>query len=566
MTFLRGFRRRTLEETPALKALNSIQSAADSDDESFSYIPPLARRADSSDDDSLFGIPPLVSRYDSSSDKDSDSSAPTQPTCPPLSSSSSFSSAHSRLFGGDSSLSSESSYSVTHLGPPPAGSIMDFWDRPIPTSVLHDFPSQFEDARCQSFSLDYDSDESTLPYAGEDNDTYCAFNPVLLHPILSLSRVTVHTNIVGLDKPCSSATRMTTQQLIDTGGNFNMTNRLDSMVNVHRIKPFNIGMAAKEEKSTSQCTHKGDFPIPMLDGSIFYTPMYYNDKASDCILSPEFICAASDEMLVRWNQSGATDSNQGAVVFTDHSGAEVIKLQLDKRNGLYYSFIDTFGVNNKVCEPHLGQSPTTCIYFHTPEEESDDDLSLDFDEDIPTSPSPVIHLSEASISPVDEVTPKKLQIEADLWQARLGHCSDWQLKVLPLSADGLPPKFNPHPFAFYDHYQQARIRKRPATKGKHPSRALTKSQHWYMDFGFMRASQFDYSRPDKKEDRVVTSFDGYNAYLIVVDEFTKMAWVYLCVSKEPPLELINMHLDQFGSSTGYIRTARPMSTTISPYK
>jgi hypothetical protein len=194
-----------------------------------------------------------------------------------------------------------------------------------------------------------------------------------------------------------------------------------------------------------------------------------------------------------------------------------------------------------------------CIYYHALEDRSDDELSLGYDDGIPLPSDPAAHLNAAPATP-PEVTPKQLQIEADLWQARLGHCSDWQLKVIPLSADGLPPKFQPHPFAFYDHYQQARVRKRPATKGKHPSRALTKSQRWYMDFGFMRSSQFDYSRPDKKDDRVVTSFDGYNSYLLVVDEYTKMTWVYLCVSKEPPLELIGLHLDQFGAETGYIRT------------
>ena len=53
---------------------------------------------------------------------------------------------------------------------------------------------------------------------------------------------------------------------------------------------------------------------------------------------------------------------------------------------------------------------------------------------------------------------------------------------------------------------------------------------------------------------MVTSFDGYNLYLLVVDESTKYTWVYLCVSKEPPIALIEMHLDHFGSKSGFIRT------------
>ncbi len=71
-----------------------------------------------------------------------------------------------------------------------------------------------------------------------------------------------------------------------------------------------------------------------------------------------------------------------------------------------------------------------------------------------------------------------------------------------------------------------------------------------MDFGFLRASNFDYSRPDKSTDRVITSFDGYSSYLIVVDEFTKFIWVFLCKTKEPPLTLLHLFFDLFGSTAG----------------
>lgn len=70
----------------------------------------------------------------------------------------------------------------------------------------------------------------------------------------------------------------------------------------------------------------------------------------------------------------------------------------------------------------------------------------------------------------------------------------------------------------------------------------------------MRASQADYSRPDKDKEHIVTSYDGFNSYLLVVDESTKYTWVYLCESKEPPVSLIEIHLDQFGHTSGFIRT------------
>lgn len=91
-----------------------------------------------------------------------------------------------------------------------------------------------------------------------------------------------------------------------------------------------------------------------------------------------------------------------------------------------------------------------------------------------------------------------LSLRRTLWQARLGHCDKWQLKVLHMSADCLPSCFYPHPFASYGHYNQTWICKRPATRGKHPYCAVTRQQRFYMD-----ASQFNYSCTGKKSNRVV---------------------------------------------------------------
>ena len=300
-----------------------------------------------------------------------------------------------------------------------------------------------------------------------------------------------------------------------------MTNRLSDLVNVVPIKPFSISMAAKEDKSTSMCTHGGDFPLPMLDGSTFYTPVYYNAKASDCILSPEAICYASGGLLSKWSQTGSPDDRTGHVSFYDTRGAEVISLELDKRNGLYYSSISTVAVDSNACVSSTESLPDMAVYYHTPEGVEDDEVSIDLEDEVLQSPPQMNHQARRPLrgptptgpavppfsTPTPKSTPPKLtpkfkQVEADLWQARLGHCSDWQMKVIPMSTTGTPDKFTPHPFASYDVYNQARIRKRQATRGKHPSRAITASQRWFMDFGFLRASNFDYSRPDKSKDRV----------------------------------------------------------------
>ena len=107
-------------------------------------------------------------------------------------------------------------------------------------------------------------------------------------------------------------------------------------------------------------------------------------------------------------------------------------------------------------------SPAASIYFHTPEGIDDNDQSLDWDNVMPdeahislTTFSTRLYTPPSDGPPLVRLTPKQKQVEADFWQARSGHYSDWQLKVLPLLVTGTPTKFAPHPFASYDVYNQA---------------------------------------------------------------------------------------------------------------
>jgi hypothetical protein len=307
-----------------------------------------------------------------------------------------------------------------------------------------------------------------------------------------------------------------TGELIDTGGNFCMCNDLNMLVNVFSITPFGILIAATQQKSNPTCTHRGDFPIiPMVDGSIYYTPMHYSPTALDCILSPHAICTNSKGYLTRWTQEGQTSPPSCSVVFYNKHNKPAIKLDHQHRNGLFYTTTEATAID------HSGEdidcsSNRTGKRIGLEEEALLDETSIHNRIDMPTN------------------NPRRLQLEADLWQARLGHCGEWQLKAILQAVNGTPSQFQPHLFSTYNHYNRARIRKMPATKGKHPTRATDKQQRFYMDFGFLRASNFDYSKHDKSEDCIVRSFDGYNSYLLIVDEYTKFIWVFLCTSKEPP--------------------------------
>ncbi len=66
----------------------------------------------------------------------------------------------------------------------------------------------------------------------------------------------------------------------------------------------------------------------------------------------------------------------------------------------------------------------------------------------------------------------------------------------------------------------------------------------------MRASTSDYAYPNKSTDRVVSSHDEYMSYLLVIDEASRMAWVFLTKSKDPPIDIVCVFLTLHGHSDG----------------
>jgi dUTP pyrophosphatase len=82
---------------------------------------------------------------------------------------------------------------------------------------------------------------------------------------------------------------------------------------------------------------------------------------------------------------------------------------------------------------------------------------------------------------------------------------------------------------------------------------LQPGQMFHMDFGFMRGSTFS----DKDEDgRIITSLDGMNSYLIIIDRKTRRTWVFLTKSKIPPLKTVTDFLSMNGSRTATRRIVR----------
>ena len=112
----------------------------------------------------------------------------------------------------------------------------------------------------------------------------------------------------------------------------------------------------------------------------------------------------------------------------------------------------------------------------------------------------------------------------------------------------MPKSFSGHPFRFLDHKEQAAIKKRAVTRTA--LRKAGKGRRFYMDFGFLRSSSSDFQRPSTDTDRVVTSFDGFKLYLLIVDEHMRYVCVFLTRSKDPPVETAGAFLTKYGLIDG----------------
>jgi hypothetical protein len=145
------------------------------------------------------------------------------------------------------------------------------------------------------------------------------------------------------------------------------------------------------------------------------------------------------------------------------------------------------------------------------------------------------------------------QLTLELWVLRMGHCGHGQLSLLPKCVDGTPAVFVPYPFCFDDSKEQSRVQKQLI--GHDPEKAPAPKMRLFMDVGFMYSLRPNYRSPRLGLNRVVECFEGYSAYLIIVDKASRYVWVLLRKSKEPPTNLVLAFLAIHGSPDGgVIRT------------
>jgi hypothetical protein len=319
---------------------------------------------------------------------------------------------------------------------------------------------------------------------------------------------------------------------IDGGANRSITADSGILLNFRNIKPYTISGVNKDD-ITVVCTGIGYLPWRAPDGTMLLVKCYYSDHAANTIISPSDIVLNHLSEYSSWTQHSNLSTGTGYIDFITHQNQRV-RFPLYAQNGLWY--------------------------YHS-------DNATDYNPDNPTHiHTPIVNrLNAAGLY--------------ELFHARMGHPGQKTMYELHKHLDGIP-KLKQHPMfkcatclqtkatkraltakAVTDALQQGQLASDTPPVGDNdmpPSNDSTTGckpgERFHMDMGFVRGTQFSY----KDEDGwLVTSLDGYNSYLIVVDRATRYTWVFLTRNKTPQVDTIKKFLEIHGSKHAtqkYIRT------------
>jgi len=323
---------------------------------------------------------------------------------------------------------------------------------------------------------------------------------------------------------------------IDGGANRSITPEQSALLQYRNIKPIHIrGVNADDPAVT--CTGYGYLPWRAPDGTTLLVCCYYSPKAADTIISPTDVVLNHLASFSAWQQYSNLQTGMGHIEFirTDKDTSP-LHFPLTASNGLWFYH----------CDAVTDYNPNT------------DSITY-------------------------QLIMNRLTTTAtyELYHARLGHPGTSVMSTIHLHADGVP-KLNPPALFCCDTCIRTKATKRATTatqvkqdltdatqapQGQHSSDGINPDSHhtdteqdttapgshFHIDMGFVRGTQYSSIAEDGK---LVTSLDGFNSCVIIVDRRTRYTWVILTRSKIPQIDLISKFLAIHGSKTAAQRCIR----------
>jgi deoxyuridine 5'-triphosphate nucleotidohydrolase len=329
-----------------------------------------------------------------------------------------------------------------------------------------------------------------------------------------------------LNKMNTSTTSPTLAQS-DSGANRIVTDNIELLENVKIITPVPMGGCNKENETAIVCTAIGQLPIQCNNGTYITVEAYYSEEVDGTIISPTTIVQQHIDKYSGWMQYSNCSNQTGEIQLIAKHGFDNISFDTVSHNDLWFHKESTLGRTNQMQQPKINRISNAAKY--------------------------------------------------ELWHQRLCHPGISTMESIHKHVIGIPKlkgnSFYRCPSCMSGKLCNKRsIGKSPITKTigstKPPSQATVETtkneedtiyipnalpgQHFHMDFGFVRGSDFNYKNDEGK---TLTSKDGKKAYLAIIDRSTRYTWIFLTDSKVPPIDAARSVLKKFKSKNPH-RTVR----------
>jgi hypothetical protein len=133
----------------------------------------------------------------------------------------------------------------------------------------------------------------------------------------------------------------------------------------------------------------------------------------------------------------------------------------------------------------------------------------------------------------------KPQLLSELWHQRLDHPGPTQLIVLTTHGTGLPSQLTTglNPMHSCQACNDDKIRRAPIGPVSDTA-PLLPGTRFHLDFGFIHASSADFGV--SAGNRVVTSYDSNNSYLLIVCAKARQTWIFVKLPSRPRYSSLNV--------------------------
>ena len=303
----------------------------------------------------------------------------------------------------------------------------------------------------------------------------------------------------------------------DSGANRIVVDDLKLLSNIQPIPPIPMGGCNKNDPAAITCTAVGILHIRSIKGETIRVKAYYSSQVDGTIISPTTIVTQHSDKYLGWLQRSNTDTQKGTITL----------LGRRKEDNLEFA---TYSVND--------------LWYHDKE----------------------------SVGPKDvpKISRMSRATQYELWHQRCGHAGTNTLEIMHKHAIGIPslngnslyrcPSCMSGKLCTKQRigksnksFLQRQAKAQEAIKFLNENHDVDDDIHlpnihpgqkFHMDFGFVRGSDYNY---ETKDGKTVTSIDGYNSYLSIIDRATRYQWIFLTASKTPPIDVVTRILNKFKS-------------------